>query len=232
MIDITIVDDKKEEISNLKEFLNQYQKEKNECFDIKAFTNPNEVLNFNLNSLEIVLLDIEMPQMDGMTLANIIRKNNPDCVIIFVTNMAQFAIKGYEVEALAFLVKPLRYNSFSFKMDRAIEISKKNKKNQISIITNYEKIFLSYSDVIYIEVDQHQLIYHTFEKDYETWGSMSKTASELINNGFALVNASQLVNLRYVKKITKEFVIVHEKELYFSKSKKKTFLDALTEFTR
>ncbi len=67
---------------------------------------------------DIIFLDVEMENLDGFTTARIIRETDPQVMLIFVTNMGQFAIKGYEVDALSYLLKPVPYFAFSQELKR------------------------------------------------------------------------------------------------------------------
>lgn len=230
MINILIIDDIPEEISVLKNYIERYASDFNEKLMIKTCMNGLEVLNQQVFDIDIFFIDIVMPSINGLELAKIIRKDNQNCIIIFVTTMAQYAVNGYEVEALDFMVKPVKYNSFEFKFRRAIELAHRNIQNQILIKTNHEKVLLSYSDIFYIEVMEHLLVYHTQKQSYEVWGSISKLAKEMEGHGFQLCNSCYLVNLRYVQSIHDDYVVVQGEELKISKQKKKTFLDALTKY--
>ena len=108
---------------------------------------------------DIVLMDIEMRFMDGMTAAEEIRQRDPEVVIIFITNMSQYAIRGYAVDALDYVLKPVSYFAFSQRMNRAITRMRKNER-QCIIVSGREGTFkLDIGRIMYVESQGHNLVY-------------------------------------------------------------------------
>ncbi len=87
-------------------------------FAIEEFTDGSELTGSYAPRFDIIFLDVEMENLDGFTTARIIRETDPQVMLIFVTNMGQFAIKGYEVDALSYLLKPVPYFAFSQELKR------------------------------------------------------------------------------------------------------------------
>jgi DNA-binding LytR/AlgR family response regulator len=102
---IAIVEDEQTAAQELKRCLNRYQNERHQELKITRFDNSITFLNDVCTSYDIVFMDIEMPYMNGMQAAAEMRKINTETCLIFVTNMAQYAIKGYEVDAMDFILK-------------------------------------------------------------------------------------------------------------------------------
>ncbi len=229
MLTIAVVDDEEKMIRTLVGYLHQYEEENGESFWIREYQNGFDLLK-EKNRPDILLLDIEMPGIDGLKLAQSVRKQDTDCVIAFITNMAQYAINGYEVQARDFFVKPVNYKTFALKFRRLIDAAMQNEKKSIMVNIDYEKKRLNISDIYYIEVKQHRLYFHTTKGTLESWGSLSKIAEELRGYGFEFCNAYLLVNLKYVLHIGKGTIKVADDELTMSRGKTKTFLNALTEY--
>ena len=120
MYHIAIVEDERTFSEQLQEFLKEYQEEKNIKFKISVFKDGAEILEEYKQIYDIILLDIEMPEINGMETARRIRKTDAEVVLMFITNMASYAIHGYEVGALDFIMKPLTYYTFSVKLTRAL----------------------------------------------------------------------------------------------------------------
>ena len=231
MIQIASVDDELSAANAVLEMAQRFSAETGELFDMKAYTSGHEFLK-NRQFPEIVFLDIEMPILDGMETARAIRCRDSGCVIIFVTNMAQYAIEGYSVNALDYVLKPLRYESFRFKMKRALEEAKKLAQDEITLNIQYGKRKLLTSDIRYIEVIKHKLILHTHQETLEIWDSMKNMNERLKDHGFALCSASYLVNLKYVRSVVNNEVSLGEITLPISRQKKNGFLDALAAYMR
>ena len=92
-------------------FIAQYARESGRQLDVTAFADGAEIVDPYRPGFDIIFLDIEMPTLGGMPTAERIRQVDPDVVLVFVTNMAQYAIRGYEVDALDFVLKPVSYRS-------------------------------------------------------------------------------------------------------------------------
>ncbi|MBQ9057553.1 MAG: response regulator transcription factor [Atopobiaceae bacterium] len=108
---------------------------------------------------DLVFLDIELPGINGMEAAELIRSYDSETPIIFVTNLAQYAVKGYEVDALDFVVKPVTYFDFRLRMDKAMRVISRHAKHSITIpITGGFRV-VNASDIIYVEVSNHDLRY-------------------------------------------------------------------------
>ena len=133
MINIAIVEDEAMYAKQLQEFLLQYQKENGEVFNITVYSDGDQIVHKYKSQFDIILMDVEMKFMDGMSAAEEIRKVDTEVVIIFITNMAQYAIQGYEVDALDYILKPISYFAFSQRIQRAVGRMKKREERIFSI---------------------------------------------------------------------------------------------------
>lgn len=159
MISIAIVEDENKDFAILNGYLKRYSEENNvELFDIRRFKDAVDFISDKM-SFDLIFLDIEMPYMSGMELAKQIREYNKVSVIIFVTNMKQYAVNGYEVGALDFVVKPVNYYDFSLKLERAISVIRSKKDVDVVVAVKHGILRLSSNEVIYIEVRGHYCEY-------------------------------------------------------------------------
>ena len=133
MIRIAIVEDEESYISVLKEYLERYKKESGEQIEVTVYHDGDEIAAFYRAQFDIILMDIEMKFIDGMTAAEEIRKVDSSVSIIFITNAPQYAIRGYEVGALDYILKPVSYFTFSQKLGRAVSKLKKRSRKWITI---------------------------------------------------------------------------------------------------
>lgn len=227
MISIGIVDDMQSSIDSIKSYCERYAKEKGENFSISVFHDGMDIMKLS-SYPEILFLDINMPLLNGMKAAQKIRETDESCVIIFITSMAQYAIHGYTVNALDFVVKPVAYKNFAFKLQKAVEVAKKRKSQTVTLVVNYGRRKVDVSDITYVEVIKHKLIYHLDNEEIGVWDSISNAAEALAPYGFAFCNVCYLVNLKRVERVDGDVVKVGKDELKISRQKKKSFLDALT----
>ena len=178
---------------------------------------------------DLILLDIEMPLMNGIETARKIRQLDSDVLIIFVTCMAQYAIEGYSVRALDYVLKPVHYYSFASKMDQVMEILSTRQKKKLIIHARNEHIRLAPEQLLYVEVQNHTLCYHTQQKLLYSTGNQSLTrlAEELANCGFARCHQAFLVNLQYVVRYDKNNVWLPNDMIPMSRSYYQSFTQAL-----
>lgn len=230
MLHIAIVDDDQTSRMTLFDFTERYQREFNEKIKVTTFTDGAEIAEDYKAEYDIIILDVEMRFMDGMKAAEIIRQMDSDVVLIFVTNMAQYAIKGYEVQAMNYLLKPMSYFAFSQEIHKAVTYVKDRKQAYLYIRVENGKIRLNVDEIVYLESKKHQIIAHTVNESYETRDSMKNIEQKLTEYGFIRCNNCYLVNLKYVEGVLSNTVLVAGDELQISRPRKKLFMDALTDY--
>lgn len=230
MIKAAIVEDDRLAAGRLQELLGRYAADTGENIETELFANAVTFLNGYRPRFDVVFMDIQMPHMDGMEAAAKFREVDSVTILVFVTNMAHLAARGYEVEAFDFVVKPLAYDTFRMKMDRLRRALDKREAKAVTISSDAGKVVLDMADIIYVEVMDHRLIYHTEKGDYSTYGSISKAAKELENGHFSFCNSCYLVNLKYVKRVQKYSVFLKNSELAISRPRKKQFMEDLNNY--
>ena len=132
---IAIVEDEDYYAEKLQEYLRRYTQDYGQELDTSRYANGISFLNNFKGQFDLILLDISMPMIDGMETAKRIRSTDPDVVILFVTNMAQYAIRGYEVDALDYILKPISYFPFSQRLNRAISRVKSRSRHYLVVTT-------------------------------------------------------------------------------------------------
>lgn len=230
MIHIAIVEDEERAGACLEQYLNRYAQEADESFQINLFHDALAFLDGYTEAYQLVFMDIEMPGLSGMEAAKRLRERD-DCVqIIFVTNMAQYAVNGYEVRAMDFIVKPVEYSSFYMKMKRVMRYIHGNAAKQISVKKDKTLLRFELRKLYYVEVRGHNLEYHTENGVIEVRGKLSELEEKLKGEHFARCNNCYLVNLACVKAVRGLFITVGEDELRMSRSKRNAFLGSLTDY--
>ena len=230
MIKIAIVEDESMYANQLKEYLEQYEKENGEAFDITIYSDGDEIVHKYRAQFDIILMDVEMKFMDGMSAAEEIRKVDTEVVIIFITNMAQYAIRGYAVDALDYVLKPVSYFAFSQRLARAIGRMKKREKKTISVNVKGGTVRLDVANVYYIESQGHNLIFHTSSGEYESSGTMKEVEDKLTPLNFFRGNKGYLMNLAHVDGVQEGCAMIKGEALILSRARKKEFMEALTRY--
>ena len=171
-----------------------------------------------------------MKFMDGMSAAEEIRKVDTEVVIIFITNMAQYAIRGYAVDALDYVLKPVSYFAFSQRLNRAIGRMKKREQKVITVNIKGGAVRINIANIYYIESQGHTLVLHTILGDYESQGTMKEVEEKLADLNFCRGNKGYLINLQHVDGIQDGCAVVKGEPLLLSRSRKKEFMEALANY--
>ena len=224
MIRIAIV------ISVLKEYLERYKEESGEQIEVTVYHDGDEIAAFYRAQFDIILMDIEMKFIDGMTAAEEIRKVDSSVSILFITNAPQYAIRGYEVGALDYILKPVSYFTFSQKLGRAVSKLKKRSRKWITIPVKGGVMRMELSDVYYVESEGHNLIYHTKEGSAVSSGTMKSVETAMEGMDFSRINKCYLVNLEHVDGVQDKYAIVHGDRLLISRPRIKQFMQELTRY--
>lgn len=230
MIRIALVEDDRAYREELIRFLKRYEQESGEKIHITTYTDGDEIVEGYACQFDIVLMDIVMKYMNGMDAAERIRKQDSEVVIIFITNTPQYAMKGYLVDALDYVLKPVTYYSFSQRIDRALVRMKKRTKKYLSVTHKSGLMKLDVSQISYVEVRDHDLIYHTTETEYLSKGSLTEVEQMLEQEHFFRCNKCYLVNLEYVEGVQNNDILVAGDLVQVSRAKRKALLDALNDY--
>ena len=230
MYRVAVVEDNPADSQNLQTMLKRYSEEYGVLFEVEAFSRPDSFLTSCGQSFDLVFMDIELPEMDGMEAARRLREIDSLVTLVFVTNMAQYALNGYEVAALDFILKPVSYASFAMKLRRAVKNIRKLEDTELHLVLPNGFIRLPTSQVLYAEVQKHYLTYHTEEEAYTVRGSMKEAEERLTPLHFLRCNNCYLVNLRRVTAVQDNTVTVGKVPLQISRPRRAAFLKELTDY--
>lgn len=232
MIEIAVLEDDENDYSAFLNCLGMYEKKHGmeKTSDVNRYKDAETFLaSFHKGKYDLVFMDIHLGKMNGLDCSHKLREADPDVVILFLTNLAQYAVKGYEVDALDFLVKPLTYYVFEMKYKRALDRLKKSNDVLLPFTIDYEQTYIKVSQIKYIEIIGHKIVVHTTEGDYNTYGSL-KNIEEKLKEGqvdfFERCNSYLLVNFNFVKGLYGFEVDVDGKRLDISHPKKAKFIKA------
>lgn len=156
---------------------------------------------------DMLLLDIEMGNMDGVTLAKKLRKGNETVQIVFVTGYSDYISEGYEVAALHYLMKPVKQEKLFEVLNRAAEKVQKNEK-LLTLENSGELVRIPLYQIRYVEVQHNYVTVHAGEKV-----TVKKTLGEIENaldERFFRVGRSAIVNLSCISRVTKTDIILQD----------------------
>lgn len=230
MIHIAVVEDEQAYVEQLTEYIARFQEEFSLEMKVTVFSDGDEIAEDYRADYDIILMDIQMRFMDGMTAAEKIRELDRDVVIMFITNMTSYAVKGYEVDALDYIVKPVEYFSFSRKLLRAMERVKKKEESYLMIPVESGIQKLAAGEIYYVESFGHQLIYVTKKGRFASRGVMKQAEEQLAPKGFFRSGKSYLVNMKYVEGISEGCCLIHGEKLQISRQKRKEFMEVLLNY--
>ena len=230
MLRVAIVEDEAECREVLRDMISRYVEEQQKQIRVQEFSDGSELVDNYKPDYDILLLDIEMPHLDGMKAAEKIRETDQDVVIVFITNMAQYAIKGYEVNALDFIIKPVNYSTFSMRFTRAIGRVKNREGRRVCLYLPDGPKWIDSREIYYIDIQNRMLHYHTPEGVYSVRGTLKDVQEQLADWNFVKCNQCYLVNLKFVSEIKKNFVVVAGTELEISRRNRNAFLAAVTDY--
>ncbi len=160
---------------------------------------------------DLLILDIEMKEMNGLELAKRIRREDKDIPILFVTGYDEYMQYGYDVAAIHYLIKPLNKEKFCLVLD---SLNKREESNSKILVTSSEgnRCFLI-SEIMYAEARSHQCVLHLREEEIllkESFGCLEKRIMDKAE--FIKTHRAYIVNMKYVSMILKTDVLLDNRE--------------------
>lgn len=227
MIRIAIVEDDSESARQLQDYLRQYQRETGTAIETTLFSDGDEITEDYRPGFDLIFMDILMQFKDGLTAAREIRRVDPEVLIVFLTNMAQYALQGYEVEAADFLLKPLSYPAFRQRLERLLRRRRRTEAQYITVPVKGGFRKLDVSHISYVESRDHELTFHAGSEQVTSSLSMRAAEEKLTGCSFFRGNNSYLINLAHVEGVQDGCALVGGQALRLSRPRRRAFLDAL-----
>lgn len=230
MLNIALVENENIDAELFTDIASEYFIDAKEEFHIDIFTAGEEFLTAYQGQYQIVFMDIELDGINGMDTARKLRERDNNVILIFLTNLAHYAIAGYEVNATDYILKPLQANAFRLKMPKVLAQIHQQAKKNITVLSKGQMHTFSTDELYYVEVLSHRLYYHTISGVYDVRGTITDAETSLYKYDFRRCNNSYLVNLRFVTGIDGHELKVGPSTLPISRPRKKDFINELTNY--
>lgn len=226
---IAIVEDDDLSAKELEKHIQHFCSENTVDIHYTRFPSGSEFIRSYTPVWDLILMDIEMPHINGIETARQIRKTDSEVLIMFITQMAQYAIEGYSVNALDYVLKPVNYYAFSLKLKHVLQLLASRQTATIIISNQSGKFRIALNALRYVEVVNHTLHYHTLSECLTTTSapSLGKLTDSLSDKGFVRSHQGYLVNLHYVTRYDKTSICVGDDRIPLSRTYYKNFVQQL-----
>lgn len=180
----------------------------NISYEIHGFSSPEELLLFmEEHTIDIIFLDIVMPERNGFELSGYIRKKYPDAVIIFVSSYEDYVYHSFRYNPFRFLRKTELKKELPEALQKAVEKCMSDRNAYLFHTTDGE-ILLKITTILYLECHKNYFIVHCTNTDYTCRGTLTAMEKQMANYAFFRIHSSFLVNLKHVYKIDRKNVVV------------------------
>lgn len=214
MIKIAICDDEKYFREQIKQFVEEYMDSMEVPYEIDTFTSGKEFVSIGSGILnyEIVFLDINMDEIDGIETAKIVRKYSQDIYLVFVTAYMDYTLEGYKVEAFRYVLK--KEGCLNPSIDECMSAIWKKMNNTVTKMKfkfNEGEREIALDKLLYVESRLHKLEFHVMEKEekiYSIYEKLNEIDKKLQKQSFLRIHQSFLINMKYIRSIEKYKVIL------------------------
>ena len=220
-----VVEDDTSDASRISDCIVRFAEEHGEKANVRRF--PSAEAFFSCTShFDAVFLDINLPGVDGFTCAKKVREIDRSVVLVFITSLSQFAIRGYEVEALDYVLKPVIYTDFQQKLARIFKRLDKRDMFRYTITLPDGLLCINIDDLMYVEVTGHTLSFHLRDRVVKQYGKLTDVEKNTAPLGFIRCSRCYIINPRYVEAVHGCEVTVGGDKLTVSRGMKQPFLKA------
>lgn len=232
LITIAICDDEESIRKDLADKLKIFAENSGNTFRLLYFEDGAELINSYKIDIDLIFLDIEMKTMDGVTTAEEIRKIDETVGIIFLTSYTKYALRGYNVGAMNYIIKPIHYSRLEREMERFLEKYNAVFQESIAIANDTGKYKVLLKDLMYIETRKGNVVLHlAANREVTVYKSMKEMEQVLPAELFQRCHTSYIVNMEYINGVRKlEIELMDGEILPISQPKRKSFMEELTKY--
>lgn len=227
---IAVVENEQEERRHICSCIEDYFRQKDIGVEIYPFKDGREVVAAAREPFDVIFMDIDMDGLDGLGAAKQIREFDCQVMIVFITNMAGYAIEGYSVQALDFLVKPVSALRMREELDKILEIMGKRNPGKIALKGNGNIYQIDINEIFYIEMYGRKIRVHHRQGVLELNSTLRYFEERLSGAPFFRCHQAYLVNMAYISSIEKCDVEVEGDRLPVSRQRRKELVQAFARY--
>ena len=227
-IRIAVVEDEAPMRAFLKEHAERFLSQKSLKGEVLPYESAEAFLADEGKKPSLVLMDIQMKGMDGMACARILRSRGSKAILLFITSLASYAVQGYQVDALDYLVKPVSPTDLDKSLTRALTRLKERRPRVVTLRSPGGVTVLRVPDILYVEAVNHSAVAHLGSGEEVPCGmTLSAMEAQLEGNGFFRCHAAFLINLSKIERITATDAVAEGRLIPVSKHRKKELMQVL-----
>ena len=231
MVRLALVGSDEPSNRELRRLLAHYSRDRDIPLRIDGYRDGDQAADRLPGRYDVLLMDAELPMLDGISAAREIRRRDETLSIIFFSASTRRALEGYRVDATDYLLKPIREENLWDAMDRALaRLNRQPRSLMISLRGGRQRLQLR--RIRYVEVRDHELVFHTLDGNFHSRGGIRKLAEKLAEENFFHCNKEYLVNLMHVDRVIGQDIYMGGEVITLSRTRRKAFFQALTLYTQ
>ena len=205
MLKVAVCDDEKIYLKKIENMLKVMLDNNGVSFyEIDTYLSGKDFLHNNkIFEYDVIFLDINMPEINGLEVARKIRENRPDVLLVFITAFMDYALEGYKMEVIRFLLKDMLEEMLPECVETVIrKLSLQARKIKYNFMEGQKE--LPVDSIYFIESQRHKLIFHVLDSklvQYSLYGKLDDVGTDLLPYGFLRIHKSFLVNTKYIQNI-------------------------------
>lgn len=232
MYQVLVIEDDPGAAEALRGCIERYGRERGEQLQVSWLKSAVELDADAPAGADLIFMDIDLPGENGLAAAIELRRHDRATPLIFVTNLAQYAVRGYQADALDFIVKPYTYGAFAMRMDRAMEVMRRATRRSITVRSHDGLRIVAISDLVFIDVSGHNLTYHLADgASFSVRESLGRAADALGGPPFLRISSGCVINMGHVRGVhDAEVTLSTGEKAWISRANKRCCLEEISRF--